>query len=157
MRYIKLGKEITNNKRTRYALIIMIKDKITGLSTDNTITFYYSNNLKKLKETRQLLILISQDKTYYIDAELYDYENMEYIKKWGDKKMLEQLKQALQQGNLYDFISNNGWCLSKDSLIEIIKQLDFTIYQNFGEAALKQIERATIDNILDSNETFFEE
>ena len=69
--------------------------------------------------------------------------------------MLEQLKQALENGNLYDFISNNGWCFNKDALIEIIKQLDFTIYQNLGEAALKQIERATIDNIIDSNETFF--
>ena len=67
----------------------------------------------------------------------------------------QELKQALQEGNLYDFISNNGYNFSKSELIEIIKNLDFSIYQKYGSIATMDIENGTIENLNDYD--FFEE
>lgn len=41
------------------------------------------------------------------------------------------LKTHLKNGNLYDFISQEGWRFSKDELIEIIKEYDYLLYSNF--------------------------
>ena len=77
---VTIGNQYENNKRVRYALIVMKLDRIGGQSIDNTITFYNSNNLKKLQQTQQILQDISLHKTYYIDTQIFDYENMKYIK-----------------------------------------------------------------------------
>ena len=41
------------------------------------------------------------------------------------------LKTQLKKGNLYDFISKEGWRFTKDELIEIIKEFDYLLYSNF--------------------------
>lgn len=65
--------------------------------------------------------------------------------------MTNELQNALRNGNLYDFIANNGWRFSKDELISIIKELDFAIYEKCGEEKLKEIETQTCNNMFDTN------
>ena len=36
--------------------------------------------------------------------------------------------EALREGNGYDWIARNGWELSKDELINIIKEYDYSIH-----------------------------
>ena len=67
----------------------------------------------------------------------------------------KQLKEALQNGNLYDFISNEGYRFSKDDLICIIKNLDYAVYTECGENACLSVEKATIEALNDYD--FFEE
>lgn len=61
---------------------------------------------------------------------------------------LFNLKVALQNGNLYDFISQEGRNFSKQQLIDIIKELDYTIYE-FNEEVQKDIEAKTLLNLED--------
>lgn len=60
------------------------------------------------------------------------------------KDLRQELKQALQEGRAYDFIANEGYRFSKDELIEIIKNYDYTLYQlakGFSIGNGKSIER----------------
>ena len=77
---VTFGKEIENNKRTRYALIIMKVDRKTGVSVDDTITFVYSNNLKELRKTKTKLCEISIDKPHKMDMVIYDYRENHYVR-----------------------------------------------------------------------------
>lgn len=43
----------------------------------------------------------------------------------------QALKIQLKKGNLYDFISKEGWRFSKDELIEIIKEFDYLLYTRY--------------------------
>ena len=78
MKIVTFGKEIQNNKRTRYALIIMKLDRKTRESLDNTITFVYSNNLKELVKTETHLHEVAIDKPHYMDTKIFDYQEMRY-------------------------------------------------------------------------------
>lgn len=81
------------------------------------------------------------------------------------KDLRQELKQALQEGRAYDFIANEGYQFSKDELIEIIKNYDYTLYQlakGFSIGNGKSIERVMselgsmiVDNLNDYD--FFEE
>ena len=71
------------------------------------------------------------------------------------KTYKQQLKEALQNGTLYDFISNNGYGFSKDDLICIIKNLDYAVYTEYGENACLNVEKATIEALNDYD--FFKE
>ena len=42
----------------------------------------------------------------------------------------EEIKEAILGGYLYDFVSNNQHRLSKHELVELVKNLDYTAYQN---------------------------
>lgn len=57
----------------------------------------------------------------------------------------EELVKACREGNLYDFISNNGYRFSKEELIEIVKQLTFSIYQRLGD------QNNEVENLLPAN------
>lgn len=81
MKIITYGFEIQNNKRTRYALITMLLDKPRGNSIDNTCRFYYSNDLDKLLKIKTKLIEEDIEKeNQYLDANIFDYEEMKYVK-----------------------------------------------------------------------------
>lgn len=81
------------------------------------------------------------------------------------KDLRQELKQALQEGRAYDFIANEGYRFSKDELIEIIKNYDYTLYhlaQGFSVNNGKSIDRVmselgsmVVDNLDDYD--FFEE
>lgn len=43
----------------------------------------------------------------------------------------QALKTQLKQGNLYDFISQEGYRFSKDELIGIIKEYDYLLYSRY--------------------------
>lgn len=47
--------------------------------------------------------------------------------------MRNKIKEALKNGTMYDFIRTEGYKLSKDELIEIIANYDYTIYQTINE------------------------
>ena len=53
------------------------------------------------------------------------------------KNLLEQLKEAVSNHNIYDFIANNYWKMSKEELKDIILELDFTIYSVVKNETLK--------------------
>lgn len=61
----------------------------------------------------------------------------------------EELKKALKEGNLYDFISNEGRHFEKSELIDIIKNLDFAIYTLYGGDVCKDVENKTIETLND--------
>ncbi len=75
------------------------------------------------------------------------------------KDLRKELRQALQEGRAYDFIANEGYQFSKDELIEIIKNYDFTLYQfakGFSIGNGKSVERVmselgsmVVDNLND--------
>ena len=72
--------------------------------------------------------------------------------------MKKELKKAILEGTLYDFIANNGHQMSKSDLIDIIKNLNFTVYQLFEHSYIKNAEdfnKQLIDNLNDYD--FFEE
>lgn len=66
-----------------------------------------------------------------------------------DKELIE----ACQNGTLYDYISNNGYQYSKEELIEIVKQLSFSIYERLCDQSV-EVERLLPDNLKEYN--FFE-
>lgn len=45
-------------------------------------------------------------------------------------ELREEIKEAILGGHLYDFVSNNQHRLSKYELVELVKNLDYTAYQN---------------------------
>lgn len=70
------------------------------------------------------------------------------------KDLRQELKQALQEGRAYDFIANEGYQFSKDELIEIIKNYDFTLYQlakqtHTIEETLKEYGSMVVENLDD--------
>lgn len=76
------------------------------------------------------------------------------------KDLRKELKQALQEGRAYDFIANEGYQFSKDELIEIIKNYDFTLYQlakqtDTIDETLREYGEMVVDNLNDYD--FFEE
>ena len=80
MKIVVFGKEIENNKRTRYALIIMKCDRQTKESIDNTITYVYSNNVNDLLKTKTQLTEIAIHKPHYMDMCIFDYQEMHYVR-----------------------------------------------------------------------------
>ena len=68
----------------------------------------------------------------------------------------EELRNALQNGRLFDYISNNYYQFNSGELKDIIKELDFLIYERFGEAETLEIERELI-KALEENTFIFEE
>lgn len=80
MKIVTFGNEIENNKRTRFALIIMKLDRKTGESVDNTITYVYSNNLRKLQDTYTELLEASIDKPHMMNMNIFDYHEMHYVR-----------------------------------------------------------------------------
>lgn len=76
------------------------------------------------------------------------------------KDLRKELRQALQEGRAYDFIANEGYRFTKEELIEIIKNYDFTLYQLAKqtytiEETLREYGSMVVDNLNDYD--FFEE
>ena len=61
--------------------------------------------------------------------------------------MKEKLKEAILSDNLYDFIARNGYEMEKSDLIELIKHLDFTVYELYKN-------RISMENKDDFNQEF---
>lgn len=61
--------------------------------------------------------------------------------------MKERIIEELRKGNLYDFIANEGWKLDKETLIDIIKELDFAMFSYLGENLIKNIENLVADEL----------
>lgn len=64
----------------------------------------------------------------------------------------EELVKACKEGHLYDFIASEGHQFNKQELIEIIKNLDYAIYQYLGDEC-KEIEQL-VPTCLDEYEFF---
>lgn len=81
------------------------------------------------------------------------------------KDLRQELKQALQEGRAYDFIANEGYRFTKEELIEIIKNYDYTLYNLAGgfsvsngksvEKVMSELGSMVVDNLNDYD--FFEE
>lgn len=65
-----------------------------------------------------------------------------------------EIKEAILGGHLYDFVSNNEHRLDKHELVELVKNLDFTAYQNQSTSYNEFCENV-IENLNDID--FFEE
>lgn len=61
--------------------------------------------------------------------------------------MNEDLKNALREGTLYDFVSNEGYRLDRDDLITLIKELSFATYELEGESFERQVQLRALENI----------
>lgn len=68
------------NKIKRFALIVMKCDRSTKESVDNTITFYYSDDLKELSKLELSLREVSMNSPHYLDIKTYDYKEMHYVR-----------------------------------------------------------------------------
>ena len=56
--------------------------------------------------------------------------------------------------SLYDYISNNYYNLTKEELKEIIKEIDYAIYKNYGEEITIKIENEALDEIAQNIELY---
>ena len=73
-------KIITYGKsQSRYALIVMVLNRKTGLCVDNCIRFYYSDNLKALLEKQLKLSESFITRPEMLDDHIYDYRKMCYV------------------------------------------------------------------------------
>lgn len=59
----------------------------------------------------------------------------------------KDLIEALKKGSLYDYISNNGHLFFHSELVQIIKQLSFSVYEEVGETQNRVIENRVIENL----------
>lgn len=66
-----------------------------------------------------------------------------------------EIKDAIVNGHLYDFVSNNSHRMDKDDFIDLVKNLDFTVYQN-GKKEYESFCEKVIEN-LDDVDYFAEE
>ena len=62
------------------------------------------------------------------------------------KNYIEELK----KGKGYDWISNNGHELSKYELIDIVKELEYAIYDNLYSFEAKEIYDAAAEELMNS-------
>lgn len=66
----------------------------------------------------------------------------------------EEIREAILGGHLYDFISNNQHRLSKYELVELVKNLDYTAYQE-ESYSYSSFNSNLVENLNDVD--FFEE
>lgn len=66
----------------------------------------------------------------------------------------EEIREAILGGHLYDFISNNQHRLSKYELVELVKNLDYTAYQE-ESYNYESFNKNVVENLNDVD--FFEE
>ena len=62
------------------------------------------------------------------------------------QEIIEQLKNAIKEDGFYGWICDNGYLLSKDELIDIIKELDFSSYELGID---KKVENMAIEELKD--------
>lgn len=67
-----------------------------------------------------------------------------------------EIKEAIEKGNLGDFVCNQQHRITKDELVELVKQLDYTIWQQLDEFEYKFFNTQLIEN-LDYYDFFDEE
>lgn len=62
-----------------------------------------------------------------------------------------EIKQAMEEGRLYDFVANNQHRLSKDDLVRLVMEYEFKAYQACGSdaEALKVYNKEIISNLED--------
>lgn len=58
-----------------------------------------------------------------------------------------QTMEEIKKIGLYDFISNNGYMLSKDVLIDLIKEYDAAVYSATNKEEYKKITTEFLNNI----------
>lgn len=62
------------------------------------------------------------------------------------QEIIKQLKNSIKEDGFYGWICDNGYLLSKDELIDIIKELDFASYElRINE----QVEKMAIEELKD--------
>lgn len=66
----------------------------------------------------------------------------------------EELVEACREGHLYDFIANEEWRFSKNELVQILKNLDYAIYERLGDQCI-EVEWLLPNCLL--NDGFFDE
>ncbi len=62
------------------------------------------------------------------------------------EEIIKQLKKAIEEDGFYGWICDNGYLLSKDELIDIIKELDFSSYELGID---KKVENMAIEELKD--------
>lgn len=54
---------------------------------------------------------------------------------------------ALEDSNVFDFMSNNWWKIEKEDLKDIAKELDYAIYEMISRLEYDKIQNDTVDNL----------
>lgn len=76
-----------------------------------------------------------------------DDNSLEFcLKKYIYNGLYANLVTACEQGNLYDYISNYGYQYDKQQLIEIIRQLSYSVYQRLGDQSI-EVEQLIPENL----------
>lgn len=63
--------------------------------------------------------------------------------------MTKELLKEIKNDNLYDYISNKGYTLTKEELITIIKELSYSIYELNDRNITKKVNNTMIKNLIE--------
>ena len=58
-----------------------------------------------------------------------------------------QLMQAIKENNLFDAVSKEGYTMSKDNLITIIKELEYVVYDNIDVLVKRELNECLVDTL----------
>lgn len=65
-----------------------------------------------------------------------------------EKELLQEISEAVEYGDFYEWVANNYYKLDKEQLKEIILNLDYAIHTE-REEDLKRIENKMVDELRD--------
>ena len=60
---------------------------------------------------------------------------------------MDEFIEALREGKGYDWIANHGWELSKDELVNIIKEYDYAIHRSVTTDEEEYMYNVVADNL----------
>ena len=58
-----------------------------------------------------------------------------------------QLMQAIKENNLFDAVAKEGYTMSKDNLITIIKELEYVVYDNVDVLVKRELNECLVDTL----------
>ena len=61
----------------------------------------------------------------------------------------KEILEGLRDDGVFGFVSNNYWKLSKDVLVNIIKELDYAAYDNLTKKEYTEITEAMLEELTD--------
>ena len=77
---MKNTKIVKIGKFARYALIVEVLDRETDKNINDTITYINNDNLDTIIKKYHELLEYDNDKPFYYDIDIYDYEEASYIR-----------------------------------------------------------------------------
>jgi hypothetical protein len=55
--------------------------------------------------------------------------------------------QAIKENNLFDAVAKEGYTMSKDNLITIIKELEYVVYDNVDVLVKRELNECLVDTL----------